>query len=42
VFEVRPGRVLFEMDGVTEAVARAALRGAGMKLPMRTNVIARS
>ena len=42
VFEVRPGRVLFEMDGVSESVARAALRGAGMKLPMRTNVIARS
>jgi len=42
VFEVRPGRVLFEMDGVPEAAARAALRAAGMKLPMRTNVIARS
>jgi len=42
VFEVRPGRVLFEIDGVTEAVAREALRQAGMKLPMRTNVVARA
>ena len=41
VFEVRPGRVLFEMDGVPADVARAALRGAGMKLPMKTSVVAR-
>jgi large subunit ribosomal protein L16 len=41
VFEVRPGRVLFEIDGVAEVAARAALRQAGMKLPMRTNVVAR-
>jgi len=41
VFEVRPGRVLFELDGVPEAAARAALRQAGMKLPMKTTVIAR-
>ena len=30
---VKPGRVLFEMNGVTEAVAREALRLAGHKLP---------
>ncbi len=41
VFEVRPGRVLFELDGVEESVARASLRQAGMKLPMNTAVIAR-
>ncbi len=41
VFEVRPGRVLFELDGVPEAVAREHLRQAGMKLPMKTAVIAR-
>lgn len=41
VFEVRPGRVLFELDGVAEAAARASLRQAGMKLPMRTTVVAR-
>ncbi|MFZ1987754.1 MAG: 50S ribosomal protein L16 [Minisyncoccia bacterium] len=42
VFEVRPGRVLFELDGVAETTARAALRQAGMKLPMRTTVVARA
>lgn len=41
VFEVRPGRVLFELDGVPEDVARAYLRQAGMKLPVTTTVVAR-
>jgi large subunit ribosomal protein L16 len=41
VFEVRPGRVLFEIDGVADTAARAALRQAGMKLPMRTSVVSR-
>ncbi|HCR52168.1 TPA: 50S ribosomal protein L16 [Candidatus Kaiserbacteria bacterium] len=41
VFEVRPGRVLFEIDGVPEDVARAHLREAGMKLPVRTAVVTR-
>ena len=40
-FEVRPGRVLFEIDGVTEEVAREALRKAGTKLPVKTRVVAR-
>ena len=39
VFPVKPGRVLFEVDGVSEAVARAALRLGGHKLPMRTKII---
>ena len=41
VFEVRPGRVLFEVDGVTEAIARESLRKAGCKLPLKTRVVAR-
>lgn len=41
VFEVRPGRVLFEMDGIPNEDARASLRQAGMKLPMRTTVVER-
>jgi len=41
VFEVRPGRVLFELDGVEEKSAREHLRQAGMKLPVKTAVIAR-
>ena len=41
VFEVRPGRMLFELDGVGEEVARAHLRQAGMKLPVKTTIVAR-
>ena len=41
VFEVRPGRVLFELDVVPEDIARAHLRQAGMKLPVTTSIIAR-
>ena len=39
VFPVRPGRVLFEMDGVSEQLAREALRLASFKLPIRTRFI---
>ena len=42
VFEVRPGRVLFELDGVDETIARAHLRQAGMKLPVKTAIVTRS
>jgi large subunit ribosomal protein L16 len=41
VFEVLPGRILFEVDGVSEAVAREALRKAGTKLPVKTKVVSR-
>jgi large subunit ribosomal protein L16 len=40
-FEVRPGRMIFEVDGVTDAVAREALRKAGTKLPIKTRVVGR-
>lgn len=40
-FQVKPGRVLFEIDGVTEEVAREALRKAGTKLPVKTRIVAR-
>ena len=36
---VRPGTVMFEMDGVEESVAREAMRLAGHKLPMRTRFV---
>ncbi|MFA7309988.1 MAG: 50S ribosomal protein L16 [Candidatus Paceibacterota bacterium] len=39
--DVRPGRVLFEVDGATEAVAREALRKAGTKLPVKVRIVAR-
>lgn len=38
---VKPGRILFEVDGVSEAVAREALRKAGTKLPTKTRVVSR-
>lgn len=41
VFEVRPGRVLFEIDGISEALAHDAFRRAGSKLPMKTVVVTR-
>lgn len=39
VVPVHSGRILFEIDGMPEAVARAALRLAGHKLPVRTRII---
>ena len=36
---VKPGRVLFEMDGIDEATAREALRLAGHKLPCKVKFI---
>jgi large subunit ribosomal protein L16 len=41
VFQVRPGRVIFEMDGVPEDIARAHLRQASMKLPIKTAIVTR-
>ncbi len=38
---VRPGRMLFEMDGVTEGIAREALRLAASKLPIPTKFVQR-
>lgn len=41
VFDVRPGRVIFEIDGATESISREALRKAGTKLPLRARIVAR-
>jgi large subunit ribosomal protein L16 len=38
---VRPGRMLFELDGVTEAQARVAMRLAATKLPVRVRFVTR-
>ena len=40
--EVWPGRVLFEVDGVADAVAVETLRKAAAKLPLKAKVVARS
>jgi large subunit ribosomal protein L16 len=39
---IRPGRVLFELAGVSEPVAREALRLASAKLPISTKIVSRS
>lgn len=41
VVPVKPGRVLFEMDGVNEETAREAMRLAGHKLPIKTRFVKR-
>lgn len=42
VAQIKPGRVLYEMEGVTEEVARAACRLAAAKLPFPTAFVKRS
>lgn len=39
VAPVRPGRILFEMDGVSRDIAQEALRLAGHKLPVKTKFV---
>ena len=39
---VKPGRVMFEISGVPEEVAREALRLAGTKLPIKTKIVAKA
>lgn len=40
-FEVLPGRIIFEVDGLAELVAKEALRKAGAKLPIKTKIVSR-
>ena len=40
-FDVLPGRIIFEVDGVDEVIAREALRKAGTKLPIKSRIISR-
>jgi large subunit ribosomal protein L16 len=41
VAEIQPGKVLYEMDGVDETVAREAFALAAAKLPLKTIIVAR-
>ena len=41
VFPVRPGRIIFEIDGVAEGTAKEALRLASYKLPFKSKVVAK-
>ena len=42
IAEVKPGRIVFEIDGVEPAAALEALRKAGTKLPVKTRTVSRS
>ncbi|MBI2514737.1 50S ribosomal protein L16 [Candidatus Wolfebacteria bacterium] len=39
VFPVKPGRILFEVDGIEKDMAKEALRRAGHKLPVKTRIV---
>ena len=39
---VKPGRIMFEMDGVSEEIAKEAMRLAGHKLPIKTKFISKA
>ena len=38
---IKPGRILFEVDGVTREEAEQAFRDAGHKLPIKTKIVER-
>jgi len=39
VFPIRPGRIIFEIDGLKEEIARESLEKAAAKLPVKTKII---
>jgi large subunit ribosomal protein L16 len=41
VFPIKPGRIIFELEGVKEEIAREALRKAADKLPIKTKFVKR-
>jgi large subunit ribosomal protein L16 len=41
VAEIQPGKIVFEILGVSETLAREAFRLAGAKLPLRTTFVSR-
>jgi large subunit ribosomal protein L16 len=41
VARVKPGRIMFELDGVTDEVAREALELGAAKLPIKTRIVTR-
>jgi len=42
VCKIQPGRVLYEMEGVSEAIAREAFRLAAAKIPFKTSFVSRT
>lgn len=41
VFSIKPGRIIFEVEGIDEKIARDAFRKAAMKLPIKTKFVKR-
>lgn len=41
VFPVKPGRIIFEMDGLKPEIAKEALTRAGHKLPIKTRIVSK-
>jgi len=41
VYPIKPGRIIFELDGIKEEMAKEALEGAANKLPIKTKFIKR-
>jgi len=39
VYAIKPGRMIFEIDGLKEDISKEALEGAGRKLPIRTKFV---
>ncbi len=39
VYPIKPGRIIFELDGIKEDMAKEALEGAGNKLPIKTKFV---
>jgi large subunit ribosomal protein L16 len=42
VAQIQPGRILYEMEGVSEEIARAAFDLAAAKLPIKTTFVTRT
>ena len=41
VYPIKPGRIIFELDGIKEEIAKEALEGAANKLPIKTKFVKR-
>lgn len=41
VYPIKPGRMIFEIDGLKEEIAKEALEGAGRKMPIKTKFVKR-
>ena len=42
VFPIKPGRIIFELEGIKEEMSKEALKNAAAKLPIKTKIISRN